>query len=193
MFDGMHEGCGCIKSLSLELHAYCHLWYLRADTVVVRGLFVCSIRYQAHGDSLKLESRMFKETERRIRDGLLASLDGGSLKWLQGYQAPNPLLDSLNEVPTAPTTQDSVRSGEKSGAIDLYAGEKGASSVPRSGEKADSRASDQLSAPPRLDATQYDFKGAMGFLKEGFEELVKCRCVSIVSSGSGTQRICWCH
>jgi hypothetical protein len=141
---------------------------------------------------MKLEGRMFVETEKRIRDGLLASLDGGSLKWLQGYQVPNPLLhnnnteeDGEHSTATSPAAPSTV-SAEKAPQSTTPGSPNTKSNVsaPKSGEKAGSRSSTQKHTAPVIapaavvDLRKYDFKHAMGFLREGFEELVKCRCVS---------------
>jgi hypothetical protein len=135
---------------------------------------------------------MFVETEKRIRDGLLASLEGGSLKWLQGYQVPNPLLHNNNTEedgehstatsPAAPSTVSAEKAPQPTTPGSPNA--KSNVSAPKSGEKAGSRPSTQKHAAPVIapaalvDLRKYDFKHAMGFLREGFEELVKCRCVS---------------
>lgn len=111
-------------------------------------------RFQAHSDSVKLEGRMFKETARRIREGLLASVEGGTLKWLQGYQALHPLTAEV--AVSAAEMMPVAQSGEKSGAT-------GSSVVP-------------VAVSSRK---EHLFTDATAFLKDGFEELLKCRCVSI--------------
>jgi hypothetical protein len=116
---------------------------------------------------------MFKETARRIKEGLLASLDGGSLKWLQGYQAPNPLLHNV-DVSTIKALPAAQKSGEKAAPAVGKSGEKGAPvlrSVP---------STLTLSTTAEEHASGYNYEFATGFLKEGFEELLKCRCVSSV-------------
>lgn len=55
-------------------------------------------RFQAHGDSMKMESKMQKETIDRITSGLNLSMNG-DLKWLQGHSVINPLLQK-NVNPT---------------------------------------------------------------------------------------------
>jgi hypothetical protein len=116
---------------------------------------------------------MFKETARRIKEGLLASLDGGSLKWLQGYQAPNPLLHNV-DVSAIKPPQTASRSGEKSTpTVGGRSGEKGAPTL-RSVPSALT-----LSTTTEEQASGLNYEFATGFLKEGFEELLKCRCVSI--------------
>lgn len=47
------------------------------------------VRFQAHGESMKLESKRSKETKERIVSGL-KSCKEGSLKWLQGEKVANP-------------------------------------------------------------------------------------------------------
>ena len=128
---------------------------------------------------------MFKETARRIKEGLIASLEGGSLKWLQGYQAPNPLLQNVDPVslnPTvlpAPAPLSGVKAGTSSstaGKTQAHSGQKGVPSIPSMG-RMDSTNS-MLAAE---EASGYNFEYATGFLKEGFEELLKCRSVSNLS------------
>ena len=121
---------------------------------------------------------MFRETERRIREGLVSSLDGGSLKWLQGYQAPNPLLEGVDPARIPPMKQ--------TGAELHRAGEKGppekTASTPagKAGGAAPVVAQTAVSAALQEaeEAGVLNFEYATGFLKTGFEELLKCRCVS---------------
>lgn len=115
-----------------------------------------------------MEGRMFKETAKRIRDGLLASLTGGSLKWLQGYQAPNPLLQSTHNASSSPKFHSSEAAMPSMPAV---AGEKGPA------ERAAGRAPHSKFVEA-VDESSLNFTFATGFLKEGFEELLKCRCVS---------------
>ncbi len=111
---------------------------------------------------------MFKETARRIGEGLLASREeGGTLKWLQGYQVPHPLLEEAGEPSPVSSDKSNSRqvgahvSGEKSDGIGMYTPSVTAgTTVVR--KKNDSH-----------------FTDATAFLKDGFEELLKCRCVSI--------------
>eukprot|EP01038_Epipyxis_sp_PR26KG_P005568 gene5568-7691_t len=50
------------------------------------------IRFQAHGESSKLESKRHREAVARIVAGLKASKDG-QMKWLQGNEVKNPYKD----------------------------------------------------------------------------------------------------
>jgi len=129
------------------------------------SFFFC--RYKAHSDSVKLEGRMFSETARRIHEGLLASMDGGSLKWLQGYQAPHPLM-----VADADTPASSPRNRAPSPLPDAAP-----LSLPVSGEKGAATVSESSAAAP-VRTKKKHFTDATAFLKDGFEELLKCRCVS---------------
>jgi hypothetical protein len=98
----------------------------RAALFYMTLIFYC--RYQAHGESVEMEGRMFKATSKRIEEGLQNSMNEGSVKWLQGHSVPNPLKH------TAET-------------------EMGAQSL-----------------SPNLE-----------FLNNGFEELLKCRKVILIS------------
>ena len=123
---------------------------------------------------MRLESRMFKETAKRIREGLLSSLEGGALKWLQGLQVPNPLLHTGSSAKAAVTSSIPV-SGEKNtsaAAGSVSGGKIGGISVHSTTSAA--------SAATPLDASAYNFDHATSFLTQGFEELLMCRCVSVV-------------
>jgi hypothetical protein len=126
---------------------------------------------------------MYKETARRIKEGLLASLEGGSLHWLQGYQAPNPLLHNVDPEKVAAARAPAAQSGEKSG-------EKGAVKGSLSNAKPGGKAIAGGGSAPIVSAAAvsaaessgiYNFEYATGFLKDGFEELVKCRSVSVLA------------
>lgn len=125
------------------------------------------VRYQAHRDSVQLEGRMFKETARRIGEGLLASKEeGGTLKWLQGYQVPHPLLEAAGEPSPVSSDKSNLRQG----------------SALVSGEKSDGISTSAPSltvGPTAVKKNDSHFTDATAFLKDGFEELLKCRCVSI--------------
>jgi len=110
---------------------------------------------------------MFKETARRIGEGLLASKEeGGTLKWLQGYQVPHPLLEAAREP--SPVSSDKSNSRQVSAHV--------------SGEKSDgisTSAPSVTAGPTAVKKNDSHFTDATAFLKDGFEELLKCRCVSI--------------
>lgn len=110
---------------------------------------------------------MFKETARRIGEGLLASREGGTLKWLQGYQVPHPLQEVTAEDQSAEVNASLTSapvSGEKSGST--------GPSVPSPA------ASEPVVSTKRVS----HFTDSTAFLKDGFEELLKCRCVSLYLS-----------
>ena len=112
---------------------------------------------------------MFKETARRIGEGLLASREqGGTLKWLQGYQVPHPLLEEATGTPPTDASDS------------LVAGPSSILAV--SGEKSDSISTPAPSVasaePAVVTKKRSHFTDATAFLKDGFEELLKCRCVS---------------
>lgn len=113
---------------------------------------------------------MFSETARRIKEGLLSSVEGGTLQWLQGYQAVHPLSAET-------LTADSPRTpGGDSASIGIVAlGQSGEKSSTPSESSAVSGASALARA---VSKKEHHFIEATAFLKDGFEELLKCRCVS---------------
>jgi hypothetical protein len=109
------------------------------------------IRHKAHADSMVMEGKMHRETLRRIEDGL-KSCNDGQLKWLQGTIVLNPLA----ATPAA---------GATAGGGSLLA-----------------------SPQSKYDPSVYmnnlhkhciqSCDRCLSFLDEGFEELLKTRCVS---------------
>lgn len=115
---------------------------------------------------------MFTETARRIHEGLLASMEGGTLKWLQGYQAQHPLTVTDTDTPAgSPRNRDRAPSPlpDSLPSVLPVSGEKGPAS-------ANSVSSSMVVLPPRPTKKKH-FTDATAFLKDGFEELLKCRCV----------------
>lgn len=142
----------------------------------VMNTFFSLIRYQAHGESVQMEGRMFKETANRIRDGLLASLSGGSLKWLQGYQAPNPLLHNVCSGVSDSNSSSGASAGDTFPAVAM-SGEKAPPAAQVHTTVTKSAMPATTIVHPLPDTVSYNYTHATRFLKDGFEELLKCRCV----------------
>lgn len=128
-------------------------------------------RHQAHGDSVKMESRMFKETLTRISEGLRASRDG-KLRWLQrGNGIANPL-----EVPT-----EVVNPHEKAVPNTSSSSSSSSSSSFHTPVKAMSESSQNKAASKgNVSFATHAVKSeeCLSFLHDGFVELLKCREVS---------------
>lgn len=60
-------------------------------------------RFQAHGQSFQMESRMSKDTYKRIEDGLKQTVIG-HLKWLPGTIVPNPMTTTTTTTGVSPAT-----------------------------------------------------------------------------------------
>ena len=129
-------------------------------------------RHQAHGDSVKMEARMYKETLARISEGLKASRDG-KLRWLQ---QGNGILNPLN-VETAP-----VNPHEKAAPANSSSS-SGSSSAVYTPVKAVSESSQNKAASKNnVSFATHAVKGeeCLSFLHDGFVELLKCRQVCIL-------------
>lgn len=139
---------------------------------------------------------MYNETARRIHDGLLHSLEGGDIKWLQGYLSPHPLS---SEGSSGSGTSSVGGNGSVGGVSDV-------GSVHVSGEKGPPSSTNNTNTTNHISTTNTNtitnsnstnttttsnnsnsnnttsarFIEATAFLKDGFEELLKCRCVSIL-------------
>jgi hypothetical protein len=69
-------------------------------------------RFQAHGESVKMESRMFTQTIKRVNESLLLSATG-ELQWLQGDKVEHPLIDLFSPAVT-PLPQVSEKNAKAS-------------------------------------------------------------------------------
>jgi hypothetical protein len=154
-------------------------------------------RYQAHRESVGMEGRMYQATLLRIRGGLVACAEG-TLHWLQGEVSPNPMASHTHSdkgATPAKASPQAHESGVKGGSNEEdsqmnplvavqglasstsgYGSISGTTSAPATSPGADagvgvSDVAEELEEWEEAEA-------CLRFLKDGFDELLKCRNVS---------------
>lgn len=137
---------------------------------------------------MKLEGRMHKDTVTRIADGLRASRDG-KLRWLQqGNGVLNPLVVEAQAANSTSSSSNQHEKGDNSGNGTTTTQASDSSSVTRHVEPSSSSSSSSSSSASRAQETvsfaSHSLKtdSCLSFLSEGFEELLKCRDVSLAMS-----------
>lgn len=148
-------------------------------------------RFQAHGDSLRMERRMHKDTVARIILGLSQSARG-NLRWLQGDSVRNPLeedlvdksaaSDELNawvdgvlaeQQTTSPGLSTVVSTRLIRAILPVTFGEKNAAGPPSASVPGGRQETSLGSKVPQ----SFSKLPCVDFLNKGFLELQRCRLV----------------
>jgi hypothetical protein len=136
-------------------------------------------RFQAHGQSFQMESRMSKDTYKRIDDGLKASLNG-QLKWLPGEMVPHPMAASTSISPPCNSNPSSIRDTVlKETAMAPLKAPLTSGIHQESRDHAQSHLGNLFTVDTSDILSRHYIKSSayLQFLSDGFHELLKCRQV----------------